>query len=176
MIFGETAALSSKPSADHFFAVDLPQRMEVSAPCRILVVDDDNLVRKWLSNCLDTFDYEIEAAATGIEAMRVLDATPCDIVITDWFMPEMDGLELCRRLRLEKTHADIYVLMLSVRHTELDMTAGLAAGADDYIVKGAPFDEILTRLEIGRRITRQDQWRKAHDEMSTGSAGTDITR
>jgi diguanylate cyclase (GGDEF)-like protein len=66
----------------------------------------------------------------------------------------MDGLALCRSLRSQGNNAYVYVLLLTVRKTKPDVLAGLAAGADDYIVKGAPPEEILARLEVGRRITR----------------------
>jgi diguanylate cyclase (GGDEF)-like protein len=172
MIIEQSAALSTRSRAE-FFDIELPQRMGACPPCRILVVDDDPLVRARLSTLLSASRYQVEVAATGIEALRVLDETPCHIVLTDWFMPDMDGPELCRHLRLQKYNPDVYVLMLTVRNTELDMTAGLAAGADDYVVKGAPFDEILARLEIGRRITGQVHLRKAREQNSGGLLDTD---
>jgi two-component system, cell cycle response regulator len=89
----------------------------------------------------------------GRGSIAHLDATHCHIVLTDWQMPEMDGLALCRHIRLRRHESYIYVLMLTVRDTEHDVLAGLAAGADAYVVKGAKIDDILARLEIGRRIT-----------------------
>jgi two-component system cell cycle response regulator len=172
MIIEQRAALSTRSRAE-FFDIDLPQRMGACPPCRILVVDDDILVRTRLSTLLSASHYQVEVAETGIEALRVLDASPCDIVLTDWLMPDMDGPELCRQLRLQTHDPEVYVLMLTVRNTELDMTAGLAAGADDYVVKGAPFDEILARLEIGRRISGQEHLRRAHKQKSGGLPNTD---
>jgi two-component system, cell cycle response regulator len=172
MIIEQSAALSTRSRAG-FFNFDLPQRMEARPPCRILVVDDDILVRAQLSTLLTATQYQVETAATGIEALRVIEATPCDIVLTDWLMPDMDGPELCRQLRLQTHNPDVYVLMLTVRNTELDMTAGLAAGADDYVVKGAPFHELLARLGIGRRITNQEHLRKAREQKSGGLPQTD---
>jgi diguanylate cyclase (GGDEF)-like protein len=117
------------------------------------VVDDDALVCARLSALLSASQYDVEVATTGAEALRILDATHCHIVLTDWQMPEMDGLALCRHIRLRRHESYIYVLMLTVRDTEHDVLAGLAAGADAYVVKGAKIDDILARLEIGRRIT-----------------------
>ncbi len=122
--------------------------------CRVLVVDDDVLVRNRLSSLLNACEYQVETAATGMEAIAKLNADPCHIVLTDWQMPDMDGLELCRRVRLAAQDGYIYVLMLTIRDTEQDMLTGYAAGADAYLVKGAPTDEILACLEIGRRITQ----------------------
>jgi two-component system cell cycle response regulator len=172
MIIEQSAALLTKSRAE-FLDIEPPQRMGVRPPCRILVVDDDILVRARLSTVLNASHYQVEVAATGKEALQVLDATPCHIVLTDWLMPDMDGLELCRQLRLQNHNPEVYVLMLTVRNTELDMTAGLAAGADDYVVKGAPLHEILERLEIGRRITRQEHLRKAPGRKSRGLPYTD---
>lgn len=123
--------------------------------CRVLVVDDDDLVRARLCAVLDAAQYEVEAAATGEEAMRILDATRCHVVLTDWQMPDMDGLTLCRHVRRRNQDGYVYVLMLTVRGTEDDMLTGLAAGADHYMVKGATTEEILAHVEIGRRISHR---------------------
>jgi len=96
----------------------------------------------------------VETAATGQEALTKMIADPCHIVLTDWQMPDIDGLALCRHVRLAVRDGYVYVLMLTIRDTEQDMLTGLAAGADAFLVKGAPADEILACLEIGRRITR----------------------
>jgi two-component system cell cycle response regulator len=123
--------------------------------CRVLVVDDDSLVRSRLSTLLSVARYQVEVAATGREALRALGAAPCDIVLTDWHMPDMDGLALCRHVRQMPQEKYIYVMMLSVRAGDGDILTGLTAGADAYMVKGASIDQILARLEIGRRISRR---------------------
>jgi two-component system, cell cycle response regulator len=122
-------------------------------PCRILVVDDDELVRARLAGILSASHYEVAMAASGAEALRVLNEAPCHIVLTDWQMPDMDGLSLCRLVRMRAQEHYVYVLMLTVRDSHQDLLTGLAAGADDYVVKGASVEEILARLETGRRIT-----------------------
>ncbi len=71
----------------------------------------------------------------------------CHIVLTDWLMPEMDGLALCRHVRINEDDAYVYGLMLTVRESKEDMLMGLAAGADDYVANSASIDEILARLE-----------------------------
>jgi diguanylate cyclase (GGDEF)-like protein len=132
--------------------------------CRVLVVDDDGLVRARLAALLEAAQYQVEVAASGEEALRALDATQCHIVLTDWQMPDMDGLALCRQVRLRLAESYVYVLMLTVRDADSDMLMGLAAGADAYVVKGGPFEEILARLEVGRRITRGSQSRTNQHE------------
>jgi diguanylate cyclase (GGDEF)-like protein len=142
-------------SRDDFQNQALTSQFKAGNSCRVLVVDDDALVRARLSALLHASQYEVEVATTGEEALRALESTHCDIVLTDWQMPDMDGLALCRHIRLGNHQNYIYVLMLTIRDTEHDAMIGLAAGADDYIVKGAPINNLLARLEIGRRITNR---------------------
>jgi DNA-binding response OmpR family regulator len=127
--------------------------VDPTEPCRVLIVDDDELIISRISSLLERSGYQVCAARSGEDAMRVLEATTCQIVITDWHMPDMDGLELCRCIRSRADKAYIYVLMLTVRNGRGDILAGLSAGADDYVIKGADAEEILARLEVGRRIT-----------------------
>jgi diguanylate cyclase (GGDEF)-like protein len=131
------------------------QQLGARHTCRVLVVDDDDLVRGRLSALLNSCEYQVELAGSGEEALRILRATECHIVLTDWQMPDMDGLALCRYVRVGSQERYVYVVMLTIRDTQDDMLTGLAAGADDYVVKGAPINEILARLEIGRRITHR---------------------
>jgi diguanylate cyclase (GGDEF)-like protein len=121
--------------------------------CRVLVVDDDELVLRQLAALLRTAGYDVYTASSGEEALKVLDKSLCQIVLTDWQMPDMDGLALCRNIRLRDNTGYVYVLMLTVRSGRRDVLAGLSAGADDYVVKGAATEEILARLQVGRRIT-----------------------
>jgi PleD family two-component response regulator len=131
----------------------VPLRVDAANPCRVLIVDDDELIVSRVATLLERSGYQVCVARSGEEAMRVLDATSCQIVITDWHMPDMDGLDLCRNIRSRADKAYIYVLMLTVRNGRGDILAGLSAGADDYVMKGATAEEILARLEVGRRIT-----------------------
>ena len=131
----------------------LTQRLEERRQCCVLVVDDDEMVRARLRTILKAADYHVELASSGQEALRAMSAFYCHVVLTDWQMPDMTGLELCRQLRLANRDGYIYVLMFTVRNSKEDVLAGLSAGADDYVVKGSPIGEVLARLEVGRRIT-----------------------
>ena len=142
-------------------------------PCRVLVVDDDELVVGRITSLLRSRGYEIHTAASGEEALRVLDSTVCQIVLTDWHMPDMDGLALCHYLRHGKTDGYIYVLMLTVRNSSSDILAGLSAGADDYVVKGATSEEILARLEVGRRTTHLERSLRASNRENRRISVTD---
>jgi two-component system cell cycle response regulator len=143
-------------------------------PCRVLVVDDDELVRAQLANLLIAARYEVELAASGAEALRVLSSTRCDIVLTDWQMPRMDGLALCRLVRMRAPDHYLHLIMLTIRDTNDDILTGLAAGADDYLVKGASVEEFLARLEIGRRISRTRASSNPPGRSIHADAATDV--
>jgi putative two-component system response regulator len=119
--------------------------------CRVLVVDDDEIVQAQLANLLGA-DYEVQVAASGDEALRLLRSAHCPIVLTDWQMPGMDGLELCRRIRGDSPEKHVYVMMLTARESEQDRLLSIAAGADDYVAKGLPVTELLARMDVARRV------------------------
>jgi two-component system, cell cycle response regulator len=94
-------------------------------------------------------------------------------LLTDWQMPHMDGLTLCRRVRADQRESYIYVLMLTVRGDQKDLLEGLAAGADDFVVKGGSVDELLARLEVARRITHVEQSLRASNRENWKLSVTD---
>ncbi|MGA2187092.1 MAG: response regulator [Steroidobacteraceae bacterium] len=134
------------------------------------MVDDDVLVRAQLCALLHGSDYEVETAASGEDALRLLRAYPCDIVVTDWQMPIMDGVTLCRQVRSMEQHGHVYMLMLTVRRSPQELLAGFAAGADDYVVKGTSSEELLARLERGRSLAN---WRATY--RSSDDVAGDLT-
>jgi DNA-binding response OmpR family regulator len=117
----------------------------------VLVVDDDEIVRASLMSLLKRSGYDVACAASGEEALRMLDAASYQVLLTDWQMPDMDGLELCRKVRLGHQKGDVYLILLTMRAREDDKLLGLDAGADDFIYKGAPIAAILERLDAARR-------------------------
>jgi diguanylate cyclase (GGDEF)-like protein len=156
----------------------LMQQLQISHPCRVLLVDDDDLVRARLANLLRASQFEVDVAASGNEALRIMNQRPCQVLLTDWQMPDMDGLSLCRVVRADQHESYVYVLMLTVRDNKNDLLEGLAAGADDYVVKGGSIDELLARLEVARRITHiehslrlsnRENWRLSVTDSLTGT-------
>lgn len=113
---------------------------------RILVVDDDAAVRESLGRALRLEGYDVELASDGAEALERLatDGDDPDLVVLDVLMPNIDGLEVCRRLRRMGSH--LPVLMLTARDEVADRVAGLDAGADDYVVKPFALAELLARV------------------------------
>ena len=146
---------------------------ETAEPCKVLLVDDDELMRAQLSVLLQHAGYIVSLAGSGEEALRCLDADPCSIVISDWEMPEMDGIALTRHLRSQRQKSYIYVFLLTARRGKRDIVAGLQAGADDYISKDAPPEEILARLETARRIVTLEQALRSANRENRRLAITD---
>ena len=113
---------------------------------KVFVVDDDAAVRESLGRALRLEGYDVELAADGAEALERLesDGTGVDLVVLDVLMPNVDGLEVCRRLR--RSGSRLPVLMLTARDEVADRVAGLDAGADDYVVKPFALAELLARV------------------------------
>ncbi len=151
----------------------LTQRMESAQPCRVLVVDDDDLVRARLTALLRNAEFDVEAAANGEDALRIMQSRHFQVLLTDWQMPDMDGLSLCRIVRSENAESYVYVLMLTVRDSKEDVLKGLRAGADDYIAKSAPIEEILARMEVARRITHVENSLRRSNRENRRLAVTD---
>jgi two-component system cell cycle response regulator len=122
-------------------------------PCHVLAVDDDDLTRAQLMSLLSRAGYQAHGAGSGAEALEILGETPCPIVVTDWEMPDMDGLALCRALKFGASAGYTYVMMLTIRSDAADILAGLEAGIDDYVVKGAGADDLLARIAAARSVT-----------------------
>ena len=120
---------------------------------KILIVEDEPTSRRLLEATLTRWGYKPVLARDGDEAWKQLeDSLQPSLLILDWLLPGIDGLELCRKLRARKESAPAYIIMLTSRVTKEDLVAGLEAGADDYVTK--PFDpqELRARLQVGMRV------------------------
>ncbi len=120
---------------------------------RLLVVDDDPALREALALVLDLNGFEVTTACDGREAIRTLVETPPDAVVLDVLMPEIDGLEVCRRMRAAGDRTP--VLMLTARTEVAERVEGLEAGADDYLAKPFAREELVARL---RALLRRTGW------------------
>jgi two-component system KDP operon response regulator KdpE len=112
-------------------------------PVRILAVDDEEQIRRALKSILGTRNYDLELAATGQEAVLKAIDRPPDLVVLDLTLPDVDGIEVCRRLR---TWMAAPILILSVRSGETDKIRALDEGADDYLTKPFSAGELLARI------------------------------
>jgi two-component system response regulator MprA len=110
---------------------------------RILVIEDEDRIRQFLQRGLTYENYRVDVAGDGPTGLALARENPPDVVILDWMLPGMDGLEVCRRLRAA---GPVPILMLTAKDTVGDRVIGLDAGADDYLVKPFAFDELLARI------------------------------
>jgi two-component system, cell cycle response regulator len=120
---------------------------------RVLIAEDDLTSRILLTRILEKWGYEVTATVDGAAAWEVLQAADRPrIAILDWMMPEMDGVDVCRRARALDTHQPPYIILLTALGEKDNMMTGFEAGADDYV--GKPFDpaELRARVEVGRRL------------------------
>jgi diguanylate cyclase (GGDEF)-like protein len=129
-------------------------RLNASIPCRVLVVDEDESSRAPLMSLLRLAGYDVHSASSGEEALIMVSGAPCHIVVAPHHMSGMDGLRLCRALRLRDSEHYTYVLLMLEHGDKRDILVGLGAGADDCVSKTASLEEVLARVEVGRRITR----------------------
>jgi two-component system, cell cycle response regulator len=122
---------------------------------KVLIAEDDHASNLLLKNLLFRWGFDIVTTFNGIDAWRILqEDDPPQIAILDWMMPEMDGLEVCRRVRESEKNGDGYIIIiiLTARSDKDDIVTGIDAGADDYIVKPFDKDELRARLRTAQRL------------------------
>ncbi|MEM7075513.1 MAG: SpoIIE family protein phosphatase [Pseudomonadota bacterium] len=123
----------------------------------VLVVDDSRLQRRIVTAALSTFGFEVTEAGSGLEALRLCERQLPDLVISDWMMPEMNGLEFCRRFRdLCGNHYGYFILVTS-KSEKAEIAHGLDAGADDFLTKPVNMGELRARISAGDRIIRMQR-------------------
>jgi diguanylate cyclase (GGDEF)-like protein len=126
-------------------------------PCarrmRVLVAEDNPVFQSMLRTMLVKWNYDAIIARDGDEAWRILESENAPrLAILDWMMPEVDGVELCRRVRAANREPYVYILLLTARTESQDLVEGMEAGADDYLTKPFNAHELRVRLRAGRRI------------------------
>ncbi len=135
---------------------------------RVLLADDDRALRDAVGRALRLEGFDVTLATDGPEALELAAKSPPDIVVLDVGMPTMNGLEVCRRMRLGGDHTS--VLMLTAKDALADRVAGLDAGADDYLVKPFALEELLARVRAGvrRAQTMPQDSAEEDEELSFG--------
>jgi len=120
---------------------------------KVLVVEDDPIHKRMLEKLLSQWGYQVRAVENGAEAVQALvkDGS-IQLVIADWMMPEMDGLELCREIRKRGSQPYIYFILLTAKDQHDDVVEGLDAGADDYVIKPVHHSELNARIRAAKRI------------------------
>jgi sigma-B regulation protein RsbU (phosphoserine phosphatase) len=120
----------------------------------VLVAEDDGLTRAVLAMQLRKLDHTVLEAEDGTVAWSMVQQLRPQIVITDWMMPNMDGLELCRNIRAEQRTAYTYLIILTALDRKAGYLEGMKAGADDFVTKPAEVGELQVRMRVGERILR----------------------
>jgi DNA-binding response OmpR family regulator len=119
---------------------------------RIVIADDDRATRMILQRSLERWGYQVEAVENGRAAWEAIRSAPPPFALLDWMMPEVDGLEVCRRVRAEIGQPYIYLLLMTATERRAAVIEGLDAGADDYLIKPLDTDELQARLRVGQRL------------------------
>jgi CheY-like chemotaxis protein len=132
---------------------------------KVLIVEDSSTMQKLLEHLMKAAGHDVFTAGDGAEALELAGRERPEIVLTDWMMPNLDGVELCQRLRsVAPGQGYVYVILLTARDQKADLLQGLEAGADDYIVKPFDPDELRARVRVGERIVRLEAALRGRNE------------
>jgi sigma-B regulation protein RsbU (phosphoserine phosphatase) len=121
---------------------------------KVLLVDDDEIVLDYLSLFIGPAGFDVVRATNGPDALTCMRQDFAQIALLDIGMQPMDGLELCRTIRRQTYSGYVYILLHTSRDTDEDFLEGVDAGADDYLVKGTPKDQIIKRLSAAQRTLK----------------------
>ncbi len=148
-----------------------------SALDTVLIAEDDPIFRRILQSWLQRWDYGVTAVDNGLDAWNALQREDApQMVILDWMMPGMDGIELCHKIRSRGQSPYRYVLLLTAKDDKQDVVAGLEAGADDYLTKPFDVDELRARVRAGKRILElQEALIRAHGALEFEAAHDRLT-
>ncbi|GLK64013.1 phosphate regulon transcriptional regulator PhoB [Paracoccus kondratievae] len=127
--------------------------MAQTQPC-VLVVEDEGAQREVLKYNLEAEGFGVVLAENGDEAMLLIAEEQPDLIVLDWMLPNVSGIEVCRRVKADPATRQIPIIMLSARSEEVDRVRGLETGADDYVVKPYSVVELMARLRTQLRRTR----------------------
>ena len=126
----------------------------MSRAARVLLVDDEVSIQRAVAPLLRSRGYEVDVAGTGADALKTAAARPPDLIVLDLGLPDLEGTEVCRRIR---TDSAVPIVVLSARGGEADKVSALDLGADDYITKPFGPEELLARIRVAlRRVMSQD--------------------
>src|SRR5665213_3100106 len=133
---------------------------------KVLVVDDDPSIRKLLAHFLNALGFESICCSSGVEALKQLELHRPRLIISDWEMPGMDGLELCRQVRTRSVAAHLHFIMLTTHAGKDQLAKAFDAGVDDFINKPVTDSELMARLRAGMRAI------ELHDDLLAQNKGS----
>ena len=141
----------------------------MTANAKILLVDDEPAIQRALGPLLRSRGYDVTIAGTGADALRLVAEQPPDLIVLDLGLPDLDGLEVCRRIH--RLRPDLDVIMLTARDDELDIVTGLDTGAVDYITKPFKLAELLARV---RAQLRRVEHPRSRDHLDLDGLAIDV--
>ena len=142
----------------------------------ILIAEDNPVTRKLLGKILMKAGHEVVLVRNGTEALKLFDEKFYPMIVTDWIMPEMNGLELCKAIRSRITQGYVFIVLLTAKDSKYDIITGLEAGADDYLTKPFNKAELIARLKTGIRILELEaSLRKVNDKITVLSRTDPLT-
>jgi len=150
--------------------------MSIDQPC-ILVVEDEPAQREMLAYNLEAEGYLVIHADNGEDAMMLVGEEMPDVIVLDWMLPQLSGIEVCRRLKSKSTTHGIPVIMLSARSEDVDRVRGLETGADDYVVKPYSVIELMARVRSQLRRVRPSVGQQlTYDDITLDAESHKVTR
>ena len=150
--------------------------MSIDRPC-ILVVEDEPAQREVLAYNLEAEGYHVIHADNGEDTMMLVEEEMPDVIVLDWMMPHLSGIEVCRRLKSKSTTRGIPVIMLSARSEDVDRVRGLETGADDYVVKPYSVIELMARVRSQlRRVRPSVGQQMTYDDITLDAESHKVTR
>ena len=150
--------------------------MSIDQPC-ILVVEDEPAQREVLAYNLEAEGYLVIHADNGEDAMMLVKEEIPDVIVLDWMMPHLSGIEVCRQLKSRSTTRGIPVIMLSARSEDVDRVRGLETGADDYVVKPYSVIELMARVRSQLRRVRPSVGQQlTYDDITLDAESHKVTR
>ena len=141
-------AVQAKTSSDH----SPDARSDRAAQLHVLVVDDSGLQRRILAASLTRWGYRVSEAGSGQDALALCVSDPPDLILSDWMMPQMDGLEFCRAFRALPREDYGYFILLTSKSEKEEVAQGLDCGADDFLTKPVNPAELRARINAASRI------------------------
>jgi len=136
---------------------DKDEQVDNGSIRRVLVVDDSRLQRRILVASLKKWGFEVTEAESGEAAMEICSSDPPDLILSDWMMPGMNGLDFCRAFREHPSEIYSYFILLTSKSEKNEIAEGLDAGADDFLTKPVSSDELRARISAGERILRMQR-------------------
>lgn len=151
--------------------------MKPVSEVKILIVEDDPFFLRILHRRITSEGYQALTATDGREGMKAIVTHEPDVVISDWMMPEVDGLELCQSVKTGLREASPYFILLTAKGEITDKLLGLQTGADDYMTKPCDQNELMARVRAGVRIVSLTQeLRRAVADLKVANAALEASR